>query len=60
MFYVLIFYRQPRFCDWGFNLDRGQDCLDKWNLIPDHTDILITHGPPIGKYIVHSKYIVHI
>lgn len=39
---------QPEFCGWGFNLDRGQLLLDKWNLIPDDTDILITHGPPLG------------
>ncbi|XP_060573835.1 metallophosphoesterase MPPED2-like [Ruditapes philippinarum] len=39
---------QPRFCDWGFNLDRGMECLKKWNLIPENTDILVTHGPPIG------------
>ncbi|KAH3751848.1 hypothetical protein DPMN_186425 [Dreissena polymorpha] len=39
---------QPEFCDWGFNLSRGEACLQKWNLIPDDTDILITHGPPIG------------
>lgn len=39
---------QPEFCDWGFNLPRGQPCLDKWDLIPAGTDILITHGPPIG------------
>ncbi|KAL3884291.1 hypothetical protein ACJMK2_024439 [Sinanodonta woodiana] len=39
---------QPVFCGWGFNLERGQPLLDKWNLIPESTDILITHGPPIG------------
>lgn len=39
---------QPEFCDWGFNLARGERCLEKWNMIPDKTDILITHGPPIG------------
>jgi Icc-related predicted phosphoesterase len=39
---------QPWFCDWAFNLERGQPCLDKWRLIPDDTDILVTHGPPIG------------
>ncbi|XP_045178453.2 metallophosphoesterase MPPED2-like [Mercenaria mercenaria] len=39
---------QPEFCDWGFNLPRGEKCLEKWNLIPSSTDILITHGPPIG------------
>lgn len=42
------FDRQPVFCDWGFNLERGKPCLDKWNLIPCDTDILITHGPPLG------------
>ncbi|ESO91941.1 hypothetical protein LOTGIDRAFT_121668 [Lottia gigantea] len=39
---------QPEFGGWGFNLKRGRECLDKWNLIPDNTDILISHGPPIG------------
>ena len=48
---MVIFFRQPRFCDWGFNLGRGEECLKKWNLIPDKTDILVTHGPPIGKYL---------
>ena len=45
----LLLYRQPRFGDWGFNLDRGEDMLRKWNMIPDNIDILITHGPPVGK-----------
>ncbi|KAH3738269.1 hypothetical protein DPMN_044900 [Dreissena polymorpha] len=39
---------QPQFPNWGFYLSRGEACLQKWNLIPDDTDILITHGPPIG------------
>jgi len=39
---------QPEFHKWAYNLPRGQPCLDKWNLIPDDTDILITHGPPLG------------
>lgn len=39
---------QPEFCHWAFNLKRGQPLLDKWDLIPDDTDILITHGPPVG------------
>ncbi|CAJ0964004.1 unnamed protein product [Ranitomeya imitator] len=38
---------QPWFYGWGFNLPRGQALLDKWNLIPEATDILITHGPPL-------------
>ena len=41
-------HRQPEFCNWAFNLDRGEKCLEKWDLIPEGIDILITHGPPIG------------
>ena len=39
---------QPWFFDWAFNLNRGQDLADKWALIPEDTDILMTHGPPHG------------
>ncbi len=39
---------QPRFFDWAFNLNRGQELAEKWNMIPTQTDILITHGPPNG------------
>ena len=42
--------RQPEFFGWGFNLTRGGPLLEKWNMIPDDTDVLITHGPPIGKH----------
>ena len=27
---------------------RGAEIAEKWKLIPDDTDILITHGPPNG------------
>ncbi len=39
---------QPRFFDWAFNLMRGEELAEKWKLIPNDTDILITHGPPHG------------
>jgi Icc-related predicted phosphoesterase len=39
---------QPRFFDWAFNLMRGAELAEKWQMIPDDTDILITHGPPNG------------
>ncbi|MCW5959686.1 MAG: metallophosphatase domain-containing protein [Pyrinomonadaceae bacterium] len=39
---------QPRFFDWAFNLMRGAELAEKWALIPDDTEILITHGPPYG------------
>lgn len=39
----------PTFCDWHFMLPRESDELEeKWSLIPDDTDILITHGPSYG------------
>jgi len=37
---------QPWFYDWAFNLPRGEPLAKKWSMIPDDTDILITHGPP--------------
>ncbi len=39
---------QPRFFDWAFNLTRGAELAEKWKMIPDDTDVLITHGPPFG------------
>ncbi len=39
---------QPRFFDWAFNLNRGAEMAEKWKLIPEDIDILITHGPPNG------------
>jgi len=40
---------QPEFCDWAFNLPRDTGELGvKWSMIPDDTDVLITHGPPHG------------
>ncbi len=39
---------QPWFFDWSFNLQRGPALAAKWALIPDATDVLVTHGPPMG------------
>lgn len=39
---------QPRFGNWAFNRDRGADIDQHWQLIPENTDILLTHGPPHG------------
>ena len=39
---------QPWFYDWAFNLHRGAPLREKWDLIPPETDVLITHGPPLG------------
>jgi len=40
---------QPEFCDWAFNLARGEPTLQKAKQVPSETDILITHGPPLGR-----------
>lgn len=46
---------QPEFCDWGFNLPRGEKLTEKWALIHDKVDILLTHGPPFGILDVVTK-----
>jgi len=38
----------PRFLDWSFMRDPGESIEAHWNLIPENTDVLITHGPPYG------------
>jgi len=40
---------QPEFYSWAFNLTRnGPELARVWSLIPEDTDVLITHGPPAG------------
>lgn len=39
---------QPEFYNWAFNLPRGEKLAEKWDLIPNNIDILITHGPAFG------------
>lgn len=47
----------PRFYDWAFNLDRGPAIKEKWDLIPNDVDVLITHGPPMGfQDLVGNSY----
>eukprot|EP00927_Polykrikos_kofoidii_P068866 TRINITY_DN64216_c0_g1_i1.p1 TRINITY_DN64216_c0_g1~~TRINITY_DN64216_c0_g1_i1.p1 ORF type:complete len:432 (+),score=56.31 TRINITY_DN64216_c0_g1_i1:106-1401(+) len=41
---------QPEFgVDWAFNLPRGPPCADRWKQIPENVDVLMTHGPPLGR-----------
>ena len=48
---------QPAFFNWAFNLERGDACASKWSEIPKDTDILITHGPPLGfGDLLHTGY----
>jgi len=44
---------QPFFCDWAFNVDRGDPIKVYWDKIPEGIDILVTHGPPLG----HGGYV---
>lgn len=39
---------QPWFYDWAFNRERGHKIRKHWNMIPEDTEILVTHGPPMG------------
>ena len=36
----------PTFMEWHFMADRGAQIREKWEMIPEDTDVLITHGPP--------------
>lgn len=38
----------PRYFDWAFNQERGWPIKRFWDIIPDDTDVLITHGPPFS------------
>lgn len=40
---------QPEFYSWAFNLPRnGIELEEKWKMIADNTDILLTHSPAYG------------
>ena len=38
----------PRFYDWAFNADRGDELARIWARVPPRVDVLVTHGPPKG------------
>ena len=41
---------------------RGPEIKTMWDLIPDSTDILVTHGPPHGilDSVVHGATVTHV
>lgn len=39
---------QPWFYDWAFNLETEAELAEKWALIPDGIDVLVSHSPPYG------------
>ena len=38
----------PTFFNWEYNRNRGPDIKHHWDMIPDDTNVLITHGPAYG------------
>ena len=50
--YGIKFYGSPYIplgkIQWGFCLNSKEKLEKNWNLIPKDTDVLITHGPPMG------------
>lgn len=46
----------PNFFNWAWNRARGEEIRKHWDLIPDDTNILVTHGPPHG--ILDMTYFV--
>jgi len=46
---------QPEFCDWAFNLPRGEPLRDRWAQIPESVDVLLTHSPPKGYCDENTK-----
>src|ERR1700688_4400048 len=47
---------QPAFCNWAFNLPRGEALREKWALIPMDTQVLLTHSPPMGILDYFEKF----
>lgn len=39
---------QPHFCNWAFNILMSDELEAKYKQIPDDTQLLITHCPPLG------------
>lgn len=45
----------PWFHDFAFNRHRGMRIRPHWDMIPDDTNILVTHGPPMGILDLTSR-----
>ena len=53
------FYGSPgskEFCNWAFNRP-DESLINYWKMIPDNTDVLITHSPPhtMGDFVTRVK-----
>lgn len=40
---------QPEFGNWAFQRRRGPPMAEKWRQIPSGIDVLLVHGPPLGR-----------
>ncbi len=47
---------QPTFGNWAFNYDRAEG-VERWSIMPDDADIVVTHGPPQGYGDVVESYV---
>lgn len=43
-----------KYFDWAFMLEEDE-LAKKWDMIPDDTDVLLTHGPPLGLGDVNNR-----
>ncbi|HUR11116.1 MAG TPA: metallophosphatase domain-containing protein [Flavitalea sp.] len=46
---------QPQFFNWAFNRKRGMEIQKHWDMIPDDTHLLITHGPPYDILDINNE-----
>jgi Icc-related predicted phosphoesterase len=47
----------PKFFNWSFGKNRGEEIAAYWQKIPLYTNVLVTHGPP--KNILDTTYKGH-
>jgi len=38
----------PEYMNWAFMKAHGKEIEEKWDMIPDDIDVLLTHGPMVG------------
>lgn len=49
----------PWFYNWAFNRKRGPQIRKHWGLVPEATDVLITHGPAFGMHddVINGEHV---
>jgi Icc-related predicted phosphoesterase len=46
----------PEFNGWHFMRERGDEMAEIWKQIPDDTNILVTHGPPLNILDTNGRH----